>query len=69
MGKEARFPFSLSCFPPSPPSLRFAPATQLTLEEVTTHEDVLRASSSGGISDELKKKKVKGMFIVEGALS
>ena len=49
--KEARFPFSLSCFPPSPPSLRFAPATQLTLEEVTTHEDVLRASSSGGISD------------------
>ena len=47
--KEARFPFSLSCFPPSPPSLRFAPATQLTLEE---DEDVLRASSSGGISDE-----------------
>ena len=54
--KEAGFPFSLSCFPPSPPSLRFAPGYLLKSKLRGTHEDVLRASSSGGISDEFLRR-------------
>ena len=52
-GSLSLFPFVLSLLSPS---LRFAPVTQATLEEVTTHEDVLRASSSGGISDEFLRR-------------